>query len=74
MGIELPTVEVRFEKLSVEADAHVGSTGLPTLLNAALNTIEVILVTIVHMLSFRDVATNIQFFKYFYNLQLDANM
>lgn len=43
VGLELPKIEVRFEDLSVEADAYAGSRALPTLLNATLNTIEVIL-------------------------------
>lgn len=40
VGIKLPTVEVRFEKLTVEADCHVGSRALPTLPNAAQNIAE----------------------------------
>lgn len=42
VGLELPKIEVRFEDLSVEADAYVGSRALPTLLNSTLNIIEVI--------------------------------
>lgn len=41
VGIEIPKIEVRFEKLSIEGDVYVGSRALPTLLNATLNTIEV---------------------------------
>lgn len=41
VGIELPTIEVRYEDLSVQANCHVGSRGLPTLLNASRNMIEV---------------------------------
>ncbi|CAL5053309.1 unnamed protein product [Urochloa decumbens] len=37
VGIDLPTVEVRFEQLTVEAKCHVGSRALPTLLNTARN-------------------------------------
>ncbi|XP_042500566.1 pleiotropic drug resistance protein 2-like [Macadamia integrifolia] len=37
--IEIPKIEVRFEHLSVEGDAYVGSRALPTLPNATLNTI-----------------------------------
>ncbi|TVU07859.1 hypothetical protein EJB05_41231 [Eragrostis curvula] len=37
VGIELPTVEVRFEQLNVQAKCHVGSRALPTLLNTARN-------------------------------------
>ncbi|XP_027349244.1 ABC transporter G family member 34-like [Abrus precatorius] len=44
VGIEIPTIEVRFENLSVEGNVHVGSRALPTLLNVTLNTFERILV------------------------------
>ncbi|KAL0397034.1 UNVERIFIED_CONTAM: ABC transporter G family member 35 [Sesamum calycinum] len=37
VGITLPTVEVRFEHLTVEADCFVGDRALPTLPNAARN-------------------------------------
>lgn len=37
-----PTIEVRYENLSVEGDVYVGSRALPTLLNATMNTIEVV--------------------------------
>ncbi|XP_062087563.1 ABC transporter G family member 36-like [Humulus lupulus] len=40
VGVRLPTVEVRFEHLTVEADCHIGSRALPTLPNAALNLAE----------------------------------
>lgn len=40
VGIELPTVQVRFEHLTVEADCFVGSRALPTLPNATLNAAE----------------------------------
>ncbi|VAI89908.1 unnamed protein product [Triticum turgidum subsp. durum] len=40
VGIELPTVEVRFERLTVQARCHVGSRALPTLLNSARNIAE----------------------------------
>ncbi|KAG0499331.1 hypothetical protein HPP92_004022 [Vanilla planifolia] len=40
VGIQLPTVEVRFEKLTVEARCHVGSQALPTLANAARNAVD----------------------------------
>ncbi|OEL16174.1 ABC transporter G family member 42 [Dichanthelium oligosanthes] len=40
VGIELPTVEVRFEQLTVQAKCHVGSRALPTLLNTARNVAE----------------------------------
>ncbi|VFQ96833.1 unnamed protein product [Cuscuta campestris] len=37
VGISLPTVEVRFKDLNVEADCHVGDRALPTLLNTLRN-------------------------------------
>ncbi|KAL6876399.1 hypothetical protein ACP4OV_012971 [Aristida adscensionis] len=40
VGIELPTVEVRFDHLTVQAKCHVGSRALPTLLNTARNIAE----------------------------------
>ncbi|CAA0822386.1 ABC transporter G family member 36 [Striga hermonthica] len=40
VGIELPTVEVRFENLTIEADCFVGDRALPTLPNAARNLAE----------------------------------
>ncbi|GLT82049.1 hypothetical protein SLE2022_004630 [Rubroshorea leprosula] len=43
VGIEIPKVEIRFQNLSVEGDAHVGTRALPTLLNSTLNAVEAIL-------------------------------
>ncbi|KAL2326679.1 hypothetical protein Fmac_025737 [Flemingia macrophylla] len=40
VGIKIPKIEVRFEHLSVEGDAYVGTRALPTLLNSTLNVIE----------------------------------
>ncbi|KAL6842534.1 hypothetical protein ACP4OV_027378 [Aristida adscensionis] len=40
VGIEMPTVEVRFEHLEAEAEVRVGSSGLPTVLNSITNTLE----------------------------------
>ncbi|XP_008804599.1 ABC transporter G family member 42-like [Phoenix dactylifera] len=40
VGIELPTVEVRFENITVEAECHVGNRAVPTLFNAARNIAE----------------------------------
>lgn len=48
MGIEIPKIEVRFENLSIEGDAYVGTRALPTLLNTSLNAIEVY-VSFVHI-------------------------
>nr|XP_043617466.1 ABC transporter G family member 29-like [Erigeron canadensis] len=43
VGISLPTVEVRFQNLSIEADCHVGERALPTLTNTARNIAESLL-------------------------------
>ncbi|WVZ64156.1 hypothetical protein U9M48_013719 [Paspalum notatum var. saurae] len=40
VGIDMPTIEVRFEHLEVEAAVRVGSSGLPTVLNSITNTLE----------------------------------
>ncbi|XP_062194077.1 ABC transporter G family member 53 isoform X2 [Phragmites australis] len=40
VGIQLPTIEVRYENLNVEAEAYVGSRGLPTILNTYANVLE----------------------------------
>lgn len=40
VGIESPTIEVRFENLSVNAEVYVGNRGVPTVLNAFLNKTE----------------------------------
>ncbi|THG20017.1 hypothetical protein TEA_008551 [Camellia sinensis var. sinensis] len=41
VSLDLPTIEVRFENLNVDAEAYVGSRGLPTIINSFLNVIEV---------------------------------
>ncbi|KAJ4718044.1 Pleiotropic drug resistance ABC transporter [Melia azedarach] len=43
VGIRLPTVEVRFDHLTIEADCYIGNRALPTLPNAARNFAESIL-------------------------------
>ncbi|XP_074562051.1 ABC transporter G family member 36-like isoform X3 [Curcuma longa] len=40
VGLDIPTIEVRYEHLGVEAEAHVGGRGMPTLINATLNVLE----------------------------------
>ncbi|KAL5975824.1 transcription factor [Asimina triloba] len=40
VGIDLPTIEVRFEHLTIDAEAYVGGRGLPTVLNFTTNIIE----------------------------------
>ena len=41
VGIDIPTIEVRYEHLNVDAEVYVGSRGLPSVLNFFTNTIEV---------------------------------
>lgn len=41
VGIELPTIEVRYEQLTVEADVVAAGRELPTLSNAATNFLQV---------------------------------
>nr|POF07325.1 pleiotropic drug resistance protein 2 [Quercus suber] len=43
VGIDILKNEVRFEHLSIEGDAYVGTMALPTLLNSTLNSIEAVL-------------------------------
>ncbi|KAI7987443.1 Pleiotropic drug resistance protein 1 [Camellia lanceoleosa] len=40
VGIDLPTIEVRFEHLNVDAEAYVGGRALPTILNFSINFFE----------------------------------
>ncbi|XP_074570849.1 ABC transporter G family member 36-like isoform X2 [Curcuma longa] len=40
VGLDFPTIEVRYEHLSVEAKTHVGDRGLPTILNSAIDVFE----------------------------------
>uniref|UniRef100_A0A0E0JL12 ABC transporter domain-containing protein n=1 Tax=Oryza punctata TaxID=4537 RepID=A0A0E0JL12_ORYPU len=40
VGIDMPTIEVRFEHLEAEAEVRVGNSGLPTVLNSITNTLE----------------------------------
>jgi hypothetical protein len=42
VGIELPTIEVRYEQLMVEADVIAAGRALPTLWNAATNFLQVL--------------------------------
>ncbi|KAM3699915.1 hypothetical protein ACB098_05G059300 [Castanea mollissima] len=49
VGIDVPTIEVRFEHLSVEAETHVGSRALPTLFSFIFNILEGVL-SYVHIL------------------------
>ncbi|WOH15074.1 hypothetical protein DCAR_0934609 [Daucus carota subsp. sativus] len=40
VGLEVPTIEVRFEHLNVSAEAHVGSRALPSIQNSCANMLE----------------------------------
>ncbi|XP_059640406.1 pleiotropic drug resistance protein 1-like isoform X2 [Cornus florida] len=40
VGISLPTIEVRFEHLNVDAEAYLGSRALPTFINFAVHILE----------------------------------
>ncbi|XWS16406.1 hypothetical protein CRYUN_Cryun34aG0084600 [Craigia yunnanensis] len=40
VGIDLPTIEVRFEHLNIEAEAFVGNNALPTVLNFTTRIVE----------------------------------
>ncbi|KAG8375490.1 hypothetical protein BUALT_Bualt10G0105300 [Buddleja alternifolia] len=40
VGLDLPTIEVRFEHLNVDADAYVGGRALPTVSNFIVNILE----------------------------------
>ncbi|KAF7843299.1 pleiotropic drug resistance protein 1-like [Senna tora] len=40
VGIQIPTIEVRFEHLNVEAEAYVGSRAVPTFSNFVVNVLE----------------------------------
>ncbi|XP_050366567.1 pleiotropic drug resistance protein 1-like [Argentina anserina] len=40
VGLDMPTIEVRFEHLAVEAKVYLGSRALPTLLNFAINMLQ----------------------------------
>ncbi|XP_061343387.1 pleiotropic drug resistance protein 1-like [Gastrolobium bilobum] len=40
VGIDFPTIEVRFENLKVEAEVHVGSRALPTVTNYMLDIVD----------------------------------
>ncbi|TKY64525.1 ABC transporter G family member 40 [Spatholobus suberectus] len=50
VGIDIPTIEVRYEHLNVEAEAYVGSRALPTFLNFVTNMVESFF-TSLHILS-----------------------
>ncbi|XP_031487829.1 pleiotropic drug resistance protein 1-like [Nymphaea colorata] len=49
VGLEIPTIEVRFQNLSVSAEVHVGSRAIPTLVNFSTNMLQEFLVSL-HLL------------------------
>ncbi|KAJ8755325.1 hypothetical protein K2173_019123 [Erythroxylum novogranatense] len=52
VGIDMPTIEVRFENLNVDAEAYVGGRALPTFVNFSINIVEGFLNTL-HILPSR---------------------
>ncbi|KAF5732935.1 pleiotropic drug resistance protein 1-like [Tripterygium wilfordii] len=52
VGIDFPTIEIRFENLNIETEADVGSRALPTFVNFFVNALEGFLNS-VHILSTR---------------------
>ncbi|KAL5994751.1 Pleiotropic drug resistance protein tur2, partial [Asimina triloba] len=46
VGIEMPTIEARYENLNVSAETYIGSRGLPTVLNFIFNMVEGLLNTL----------------------------
>ncbi|KAK3033865.1 hypothetical protein RJ639_032770 [Escallonia herrerae] len=40
VGLDLPTIEVRFEHLNVDAEAYVGGRALPTIFNFSINMLQ----------------------------------
>ncbi|XP_057438482.1 pleiotropic drug resistance protein 1-like [Lotus japonicus] len=58
VGIDLPTIEVRFEHLNIEAEARVGSRNLPTFTNFMVNIVESLLSSL-HVLPSRRQHINI---------------
>ncbi|KAL1829193.1 hypothetical protein ACET3Z_007605 [Daucus carota] len=49
VGVEIPTIEVRFENLNIEAEAFVGSRALPSFINFNRSMVEALL-NIFHLL------------------------
>lgn len=54
----MPTIEVRFEHLNVEAEAYVGGRALPTMFNFSINMLEVVNSTPRHSIQFSFVVFN----------------
>ncbi|PON90758.1 ABC type transporter protein [Trema orientale] len=58
VGVDIPTIEVRFERLDVEAEVYVGSRALPTILNFSVNIFEGVL-SYLHILPSRKIPLQI---------------
>ncbi|KAF3328187.1 Pleiotropic drug resistance protein 4 [Carex littledalei] len=58
VGLDFPTIEIRYENLNIEALAHVGSRGLPTFINATINSLES-MVKALHILPNKKMPLNI---------------
>lgn len=41
VGLDMPTIEVRFEHLSIDAETYIGGRALPTMFNFSVNMLEV---------------------------------
>ena len=41
VGVDFPTVEVRFDNINIEAGVYVGNRALPTLINYTRNVVDV---------------------------------
>jgi hypothetical protein len=41
VGLDIPTIEVRYQNLKIDAEAFVGGRALPSFVNAVTNVIEV---------------------------------
>ncbi|GMH11879.1 hypothetical protein Nepgr_013720 [Nepenthes gracilis] len=52
VGIDIPTIEVRFENLNVDAEVYVGSRALPSVFNFVANLVEGVL-NVIHILPSR---------------------
>ncbi|XP_074286403.1 pleiotropic drug resistance protein 1-like isoform X2 [Silene latifolia] len=58
VAIDIPTVEVRFEDLSIDGEAYVGTRALPSIYNSVLNLLEDVL-HYLHLLNSRKVPISI---------------
>uniref|UniRef100_A0ACD5VXW8 Uncharacterized protein n=1 Tax=Avena sativa TaxID=4498 RepID=A0ACD5VXW8_AVESA len=58
VGLEFPSIQVRYDHLNIEALAHVGSRGLPTFINTTLNSLESI-ANLLHIIPNNKVPINI---------------